>query len=117
MERALNSVEGKTWGVPGGKIETGETPHQAAIRELVEETGIEVSSSQVKEIGRLYVQKPRGDYIFHMFQVHINEILQVTLSPEHTQYLWANAEDIEALHLIGGGREVLDHYARMKKIR
>ena len=115
MERASNSAEGKTWGVPAGKIETGETPHQAAIRELVEETGIKVSSSQVKEIGRLYVQKPRGDYIYHMFQVLINEIPKVILSPEHTQYLWANAEDIEALHLIGGGREALDHYARMKK--
>lgn len=115
MERSSNSAEGKTWGVPAGKIEVGETPHQAAIRELVEETGINVSSSQVKEIGRLYVQKPRGDFIYHMFQVHINEIPKVILSPEHTQYLWANAEDIEVLHLIGGGKEALDHYARMKK--
>ena len=115
MERASNSAEGKTWGVPAGKIEAGETPHQAAIRELIEETGIQASSSQVKEIGKLYVQKPRGDYIYHMFQVNINEMPKVILSPEHTKYLWANAEDIEALHLIGGGREALNQYARMKK--
>lgn len=115
MERSSNSAEGKTWGVPAGKIETGETPHQAAIRELIEETGIEVSSSQVEKIGKLYVQKPRGDYIYHMFQVHVEELPNVILSPEHTQYLWAKAEEIEALQLIGGGREALDHYLRMKK--
>ncbi|MFI0435871.1 MAG: GNAT family N-acetyltransferase [Parachlamydiaceae bacterium] len=115
MQRASNSAEGKTWGVPAGKIEAGETPHQGAIRELIEETSIKVSSCQVKEIGKLYVRKPSGDYIYHMFEVNINKIPQVILSSEHTQYLWANAEDIKGLHLIGGGRGSLKHYARMKK--
>lgn len=30
---------GATWGVPGGKIDAGETPQNAAIREFFEETG------------------------------------------------------------------------------
>lgn len=115
MERASNSVEGRTWGVPAGKIEVGETPHQAAVRELFEETGIKAASSQVKEIGKLYIRKLRGDFIYHMFQVRINEMSKVILSPEHIKYLWAAAEDIETLHLIGGGWEALNYYARMKK--
>lgn len=115
MERALTKPEGKTWGVPAGKIEAGETPRQAAIRELFEETAIEVSSSQVKEIGKLYVRKPRLDYTYHMFQVDVDEMPTVILSPEHTHYLWVNAQDLDALHLIGGAREALDYYARMKK--
>ncbi|MCZ8158838.1 MAG: NUDIX hydrolase [Rhizobiaceae bacterium] len=31
------------WEVPGGQVERGETPHQAAVREVLEESGIEVA--------------------------------------------------------------------------
>lgn len=33
------------WGFPGGAIELGETPEEAAIRELKEETGLDVRVS------------------------------------------------------------------------
>lgn len=115
MERALSESEGQTWGVPAGKIEAGESPHQAALRELFEETGIKVSSSQVKEIGKLYMQKPKGAYTYHMFQVHLDKMPEICLSAEHTQYLWAKAHEIDTLQLIGGGRKTLSYYARMKK--
>jgi 8-oxo-dGTP diphosphatase len=34
------------WSVPGGKIEYGETPHQAGAREVREETGLIVQPRQ-----------------------------------------------------------------------
>jgi 8-oxo-dGTP diphosphatase len=36
---------GDTWSVPGGAIHTGETPWDAALREVLEETGLDLADA------------------------------------------------------------------------
>lgn len=36
-----------TWSVPGGWIEPGESPEAAAVREVLEETGLQVTGARV----------------------------------------------------------------------
>lgn len=45
--------EGK-WNGAGGKVEVGETVEAAAVRELREETGIEVPESKLESVGTLH---------------------------------------------------------------
>lgn len=115
MKRAPHCIEGKLWGIPAGKLEPKETPHQAARRELFEETGIDVLPSHIEEIGTLYVRKPRGMYSYHMFHMHLDRSPAVHLSAEHTEYIWAEPQAIESLPLVGGGKESLEFFKRMKK--
>ncbi|GAC56025.1 putative hydrolase [Gordonia hirsuta DSM 44140 = NBRC 16056] len=41
IKRGHEPQKGK-WSVPGGRVEAGETPGQAAVREVAEETGLQV---------------------------------------------------------------------------
>lgn len=110
MKRASHCLEGGTWGVPAGKLEPKETPHQAAKRELFEETGIDIVPAHLEEIGTLYVRKPRGMYLYHMFHVHMDRMPIVHLSSEHTEYVWAEPQVISALPLVGGGKASLQYF-------
>ncbi len=50
------------WGFPGGAVELGETPEMAAIREVKEETGLEV---EIRRLVGIYtdgdMEYPNGD--------------------------------------------------------
>jgi len=49
-ERAIDPGRGE-WAVPGGHLEAGETPAEAAARELREEAGLRVDPDALKIVG------------------------------------------------------------------
>lgn len=51
--------------IPGGKIEYGETSIEAAIREVREETGIEVNN--LEEVGNVIIEYPDRTYNMNVF--------------------------------------------------
>lgn len=63
--------ENEIWVSPGGMLETGETHEEGAVREIREETGIEVEIDGLGAIrGKTYVHEDDGrqfDFRFAMF--------------------------------------------------
>jgi 8-oxo-dGTP diphosphatase len=106
MKRHSTSPQGNTWGVPGGKLEQGETPEQCVLREVKEETGIELELEKLNFKGTVYIRLPTLDYTFHLFSAEFEELPpQVSLNKEHTEYRWVTLQQALTLPLIRGAAE------------
>jgi len=102
------------WQMPQGGIDEGESPEQAAIRELEEETGItrehvDIIKGSTKEllydlpdalIGKIWKGKYRGQrqWWFLMRFTGNDEIINIdTQHPEFTKWKWAEPVDLPAM--------------------
>jgi len=78
------------WDFPKGNIETGETPEKAALREIKEETGLEVEllpgfREDVEYVYTRERRRIRKKVIFFLAKAPTKE---VRLSWEHKDYTW-----------------------------
>lgn len=78
-KRNENQSHANQWFIPTGKIERGETPREAAIRELYEETDFELSENDIDFIGTIPVLengvKSDKDFIYVFISELSDEIL------------------------------------------
>ncbi|MDN3508077.1 MAG: NUDIX hydrolase [Simkaniaceae bacterium] len=112
LQNSEKPFEDYKWAIPGGKREGAETLKTCAARELLEETKI-VGVPQ--EIGKLYIAKPHFSFTFHIFELFLDEIPEVTLSKEHQAYGWFSPDELLNIDLISGGEEVLQWYLNFSK--
>ena len=105
LRRHPDKSEGGVYCSPGGKmdLEDGGDSHKAALRELFEETGIQVNPEEAKLVATFYVTYPGGTkhFIYHKYIVVLNQKPEVTLSQtEHTDFVWVTPEQALTLPLI-----------------
>ncbi len=96
-ERAGGVYMAGSWAVPGGKVEAGETVEQAAVRELVEEVGIQVRPADVRFVGVTHHCPPHGDArVGFAFLVDVAaEVEPVNQEPDKCSALaWADPRDL-----------------------
>lgn len=63
----VRGMIGPKWTLPGGAIEKNESPKQAALRELHEETGMVVDPDNIRLIGVLKGRESPVNYVAHVF--------------------------------------------------
>lgn len=113
IKRHQYSPQGDTWGIPAGKLEKGENPWNAVIREISEEVGLDLKKEDLRNMGKLYVRLPEIDYIFHLFAFKFNRLPKTQLKlDEHVEERWLTPKEVLKLDLIKGGVEALKFYLK-----
>lgn len=59
------------WSLPGGGIKRVETPAEAAVREVFEETGLRIAVDHLHELGTFINPVPKAPYTVACFKVDI----------------------------------------------
>jgi 8-oxo-dGTP pyrophosphatase MutT (NUDIX family) len=99
--KEIDFEEGKL-GLPGGHLDEGEEFEQAAIRELLEETGLKAYSAI-----EVYIYKEDKVEI-HYFECEVKEPYLITLdNSEHKNEVWLGIDDWEGEEFIKNLKENL----------
>lgn len=84
------------WELPGGKVEKGEFFADALIREIKEETNLDVAVGDFCEaIQNDYMHKRTVQLM--MYLTDING--EVKISEEHTAWMWASLDKIKTMEI------------------
>ena len=70
IKRAKEPSKGK-WSLPGGRIELGETIHEAAKREMLEECAIEIDIERVLDVAESIIKDEEDRIQYHFALIYL----------------------------------------------
>ncbi len=92
------------WAAVSGFVEDGETPDQTAVKELREETSLDLSIA--KSGGAVKVRSTDTIWVIHPFLFQATGP-KVKIDWEHTEFRWLRADELKAFQTVPGLEHVL----------
>lgn len=87
------------WELPSGKVEFGEEPNKALVREVLEETGLQTVNFVPFKCTHYVIEKPqkKRHTIQILYLVNVMQPSTITLSEEHDDHKWILPEELKQL--------------------
>ena len=115
LKRQKNKNEANTYGVPAGKVEKNENIYDAIIREVKEETNVDLKKDKLEYYKMIYVRYTNYDFIYHMFHYTLNNEVNIKINElEHQEFLWETPINSLKLDLIEDEDECIKDYFKIK---
>jgi|GEM_PF-2133793 len=119
LHRVSGDFMGGTWCIPGGRGlgQPVESPEQGAIRELKEETRIEIGIIGLQFFDRAWIEDymERGDVKYSMYRLPLTTIPKVTMDKHHDGFAWVTPETALEMKLMPFGAECIMRYAARRR--
>lgn len=97
------------WEFPGGKVEYGETPQQALVRELEEELRIDATIGS--ELARYEHDYPSGSRV-HLLFFHVADFQGEPEGRVFAQIQWVRPDELMALDFLDGDFDFVRRLSR-----
>lgn len=106
LVRRANAPAQGLWSIPGGRVEAGESAHDAVLRELAEETGLH--GKVQREVGTVERAAPGGGtYVIRDFLVRVDGAQMPVAGDDAADAAWFTPDDLDTLETSPGLVEAL----------
>lgn len=109
LQRSLGTRCPTSWETVHGRIEDGERPEQAAVREVREEAGLEVDRLYNVTCQPFYLHTLGVVQVAVVFAAFVTEDADVRLGAEHQRYEWLSMANAATRFTWPREREALQH--------
>jgi 8-oxo-dGTP diphosphatase len=100
------------WGLPGGRLEPGESFFDGLKREVAEETGIEVEPIKPLYVGEWRpVIRDVPHHIIAVFMLCKAKTTAIKTSDEHDEFTWIAPEQLPSYPMMAPDDKVVEAYA------
>jgi type II secretory ATPase GspE/PulE/Tfp pilus assembly ATPase PilB-like protein/8-oxo-dGTP pyrophosphatase MutT (NUDIX family) len=109
VQRALDTRCPGAWETIHGRLEEGERPEDGALREIREETGLEIARLYNVTVQPFYLHMFGTVQLAVVFAAFVDEPAEVKLGAEHQAYEWLSPHEAAARFIWPREKEALSH--------
>ena len=85
------------WVAPGGKLEPGESPHEGAVREILEETGLRIELPQLRGVITEISARPDYQWLLFLFRADRREASGEARASDEGELVWCPFDRMPSL--------------------